>query len=114
MGGVSNPVPARLARVIPDGVPASTMGPPGKDVFVTAVDDIAGLNSAQIVERLTIKPSATGFRVFEFPTPESGLASPILRANKGFVGGGRTLGGAREFVIPNGPFPPQTITRVVP
>jgi hypothetical protein len=27
--------------------------------------------------------------------------SPILRNNPGFVGGGRTAGGAREFVIPN-------------
>jgi len=32
-----------------------------------------------------------------------GLASPIGRMNVGFVGYGRTAGGAREWVIPNLP-----------
>lgn len=41
----------------------------------------------------------------EFPTPTEGLASPVLRSNPGFVGGGRTAEGTREFVIPNDPFP---------
>ena len=88
--------------------------PSAKDVFVTGADDIRGLNAKQIAERLTIPQSPTGFRVTEFPTPKSGIASPINRADPGFIGGGRTAGGAREFVIPNGPIPAGATTRVVP
>jgi RHS repeat-associated protein len=104
--GISNPIPGTLARVIPDGIPAASLGRPGAtDVFVTAAEDIRGLNAAQIAGRLTIQPSPTGFKVIEFPTPQSGIASPIFRSDPGFIGGGRTLGGAREFVIPNQPTP---------
>jgi hypothetical protein len=37
------------------------------------------------------------------PYPQSidGIASPVFRKNPGFIGGGHTLGGAREFDIPN-------------
>ena len=41
------------------------------------------------------------FAVITFDTPVMGVASPVLRTNPGFVNGGRTAGGAREFVIPN-------------
>ncbi|MGH8480804.1 MAG: RHS repeat domain-containing protein, partial [Gammaproteobacteria bacterium] len=42
---VTNPIPDTLARVIPGQRSFPTLGPPGKsDVFVTAADDIAGLN----------------------------------------------------------------------
>jgi hypothetical protein len=41
------------------------------------------------------------FAILEFDTPEVGVASPVFRNNPGFVGMGRTAGGAREFVIPN-------------
>ena len=113
--GVANPVPTTLARVIPDGIPATTLGRTGAaDVFVTAADDIAGMNAAQIAERLTIQGSPTGFRIFEFPTPQTGLASPVFRTDPGFIGAGRTLGGAREFVIPNGPIPAGSTIRTVP
>lgn len=112
--GIANPVPATMARVIPEGVSANTLGRPGAaNVFVTAADDIAGMNSSQIANRLTIDPSSTGFRVLEFPTPQ-GVASPVFRTNQGFVGGGRTAGGAREFVVPNTPVPPNTTVRIVP
>lgn len=73
-------------------------------MYVTAADDIAGLNAKQIAQRLTIN-EADVFTVIRFPTPQSGLASPINRLDPGFVGGGRTAGGAREFVLPNGPIP---------
>ena len=110
---VTNPIPDTLARVIPGKGSFPTLGPPGKsDVFVTAADDIAGLNAKQIAERLTISP-ADSFSVIKFPTPESGLASPINRLEAGFVGGGRTAGGAREFVIPNGPIPPGATKEIV-
>lgn len=77
-----------------------------------AADDIAGLNAKQIAQRLTISP-ADSFTVIKFPTPNSGLASPINRLEPGFVGGGRTAGGAREFVIPNGPIPPGATKEIV-
>jgi RHS repeat-associated protein len=83
---VANPVPETLARVIPGKGPSPTLGPPGKsDVFVTAADDIAGLHAKQIAERLTIDP-ADSFTVIKFPTPQSGLASPVNRLDPGFIG----------------------------
>lgn len=72
----------------------------------------AGLNAGQIANKLNIPNSLSGFRVFEFNTP-SGIASPINRTNPGFVGGGRTAGGAREFVIPNQKIPTGATTRIV-
>jgi RHS repeat-associated protein len=114
---ISNPVPSTLARVVPDTAitrASSTLGKSNvDDVFVTAANDIRGLNAKQIAERLKIPESPTGFRVTEFPTPKSGIASPINRTDPGFVGGGRTAGGAREFVIPNGPIPVGSSTRTV-
>jgi hypothetical protein len=111
---VTNPVPSTMARVIPEGIPAATLGRPGtSDVFVTAASDLAGLNASQIATRLTIPESTTGFRVIEFVTPRSGVASPVFRTDPGFIGGGKTAGGAREFVIPNGPVPTNAIHRLV-
>ncbi len=114
---VTNPVPETLARVVPDTPitrSSGTLGAPGApDVFVTAPSDIAGLSPAQIADRLTIPQSPTGYRVIELPTPRTGVASPVNRSNPGFVGGGQTLGGAREFVIPNGPIPIGSTIRVV-
>jgi RHS repeat-associated protein len=113
-GGVANPLPRTMARVIPEGIPAKTLGRPGAaDVMVTAADDIAGMNAAQIAERLTIPESPFGFRVVGFPTPEAGVASLVFRSNPGFVGGGRTAGGAREFVVPNQLIPAGARIRVV-
>jgi hypothetical protein len=115
--GVSNPVPSTLARVLPDNAITRASGTLGKpsvdDVFVTAANDIRGLNARQIAQRLTIPESPTGFRVIEFPTPRSGIASPVYRTDPGFVGGGRTAGGAREFIIPNGSIPTDSSTRVI-
>jgi len=110
----ANPVPTTMARVIPEGIPATTLGRPGAvDVYVTAAEDIAGLNAEQIARRLGIPQSPTGFRVIAFPTPEVGVASPVFRSDPGFVGGGRTSGGAREFVIPNQPIPENATIRIV-
>jgi hypothetical protein len=82
------------------------------DVFVTAADDIVGLNAAQLAQRLTI-PASSRYTVVEFATPAEGLASPVFRTNPGFIGGGLTGGGAREFVVPNGPIPPGASIRIV-
>ena len=110
---IANEIPATLARVVPGNRNITTLGRPGtRDVFVTAADDIAGLNAAQLSQRLTIDPSDT-FTVIKFPTPSSGLATPINRLDKGFIGGGRTAGGAREFVLPNQPIPSGAIKEIV-
>jgi hypothetical protein len=72
------------------------------------------MTGAQIAARLGITESPGGFTVIEFSTPTSGLASPILRTDPNFVGFGRTIGGAREFVIPNQSIPNGAIIRTVP
>jgi hypothetical protein len=47
-----------------------------------------------------------GFRVIGFPSSfVDGIASPVFRTNPGFVQGGKTAGGAAEFVIFNGQIP---------
>jgi len=112
---INNPIPTTMARVIPTGRNPTTLGRPGADdVFVTAADDIAGMNSSQIAERLGIPDSPNGFTVIEFPTPSQGVASPVFRTDPGFIQGGRTSGGAREFVIPNQPIPNGATVRFVP
>ena len=92
-------------RVIDRG--ATRLGAPdAEDVFVTAADDVMGIQSSEaLAERLTLLNKAGELRrgpfaVIEFDTP-SGIASPIFRTNPGFVGFGRTANGAREFVVPN-------------
>jgi hypothetical protein len=108
-------IPSTLTRVIPNGIPATTLGAPSAaDVFVTTPEEIEGLDAAGIAQRLTIPESPTGYQVFQFPTPESGLTSPVFRGNPGFVGGGYTAGGAPEFVIPNGPIPAGATVTTVP
>ncbi len=109
---VANPVPGTLARVVPGNVNPTTLGRTA-DVFVTDAKALQGLNAKQIADKLTIPQSSSGFKVIEFPTPSSGIASPVFRNNPGFVGGGRTAGGAPEFVIPNGPVPAGATTRIV-
>jgi RHS repeat-associated protein len=100
-----NEVPAEVSRVIRGRRNPLTIGRPGDvDAFVVAAEDIAGLNASQLARRLTIEPSDV-FTVISFQTPGSGVASPVFRANPGFLQGGFTRGGAREFVIPNGPIP---------
>ncbi|WP_165926627.1 polymorphic toxin type 10 domain-containing protein [Acetobacter fabarum] len=108
-------IPSTLTRVIPNGIPATTLGAPSAaDVFVTTPEAIEGLDAAGIAQRLTIPESPTGYQVFQFPTPESGLSSPVFRGNPGFVGGGYTAGGAPEFVISNGPIPAGATVTTVP
>ncbi|MEP6847324.1 MAG: polymorphic toxin type 10 domain-containing protein, partial [Acidobacteriota bacterium] len=111
--GITNPVPSRLARVIPGEGPFPTLGLPGDSrVFVTAADDIAGLNASQLGPRLGIQDSNV-FTTIEFDTPTTGIASPFTSNKPGFVGFGRTSGGAREFTIPNGSIPCGAVFRRV-
>ncbi len=102
-------VPSRLARVLDARFANSpTLGNPGAtDVFVTAANDIAGNTSSQgLATRLTMLDNSGSLRqgpfaVIEFDTPTNGLASPVFRNNPGFLQGGLTRGGAREFLLPN-------------
>lgn len=111
---VNNPIPETFARAVAGNIKPTTLGPVGaSDVFVTAASDISGLNAGQLAQRLTIQPSSS-FTVLEFPSSGvTSIASPINRINPGFVGFGRTAGGAREFVIPNGGLPPGVKIRIV-
>lgn len=102
-------IPSRLARVIPEEFAGSpTLGRAGAaDVFVTDASQLSGLKTSEaIAGKLTLK-NADGtlvkgpFRIIEFDTPTSGLAQPFNRANPGFINGGKTAGGATEYIIPN-------------
>ncbi|WP_369124724.1 MULTISPECIES: polymorphic toxin type 10 domain-containing protein [unclassified Pseudomonas] len=92
---------------MPSGLNPTNFAKPGDlDAFVTNASELRGLSNAQIAERLTIPEIPGGFRVIEFPSSSvDGIASPVFRTNPGFVQGGKTAGGAAEFVIPNGPIP---------
>lgn len=106
---ITNPVPQRLARVVDTKFESTpTLGSPNSlEAFVTAADDIKGItNSTDLAKRLTLVDNAgnlrTGpFSIIEFDTPVAGIASPVFRDNPGFIHGGLTAGGAREFVLPN-------------
>ncbi|HEX6705225.1 MAG TPA: Ig-like domain-containing protein [Albitalea sp.] len=112
--GVANPVSDMLARVVPGNIKPTNLGSPGAlDVFVTNASELRGLAAKQIADKLAI-PESASFRVIEFPSASvQGIASPIGRTNPGFIEGGRTAGGAAEFVIPNGPIPAGAIERIV-
>jgi hypothetical protein len=109
--GVTNEIPTEMARVVPaDFAGTATLGAPtASEAWVTAASDIEGITSStELAERLTLVDSSgqviTGARaVITFDTVTEGLASPVARGAPGFVGGGITAGGAREFVMPNLP-----------
>jgi RHS repeat-associated protein len=108
MEGASNNLPNRLVRVIPEEVAGGpTLGPPGKaDVFVTTPGEIEGLNAAGISKKLTLQnsdgsPVKGPFRLIEFDAPKEGVAQPYNRSDPGFKNGGKTAGGATEYVVPN-------------
>ena len=114
LGRIANVVPDKVVRVVPinAGDIQTLCSPSAIDVFVTAAQDIQGLGASEIAKKLTIPNSGSGFQIFEFATP-TGIASPINRTNPGFIGGGRTAGGAREFVIPNQVIPKDANKRIV-
>jgi RHS repeat-associated protein len=110
-GAGASGTPARLSRVIQaKHVPvAESLAKPGDEyAFVTAAEDIASINtSRELSHRLFTLNQETGkliegpFAVLEFNTPSSGLASPVFWSYLGFSPGGYTLGGAREYLLPN-------------
>ncbi|MBS1735143.1 MAG: hypothetical protein JSS98_00885, partial [Bacteroidetes bacterium] len=103
-------LPARLVRVIPEETfaGATNLGRATEtEAFVTTPIDIKGLQtSEQIAKKLSLYRSdgtliKGPFRLIEFDTPSEGLAVPFNRTNPGFINGGKTLGGANEYVLPN-------------
>ena len=112
--GIANPISDTLALVVPGSIKPMTLGGPGAlNVFVTNANELWGLSAKQIAERLAI-PERTSFRLIEFSSANvQGIASPIGRVNPEFIQGGRTAGGAAEFVIPNGPIPAGAVDRIV-
>jgi RHS repeat-associated protein len=120
---VSNPLPAdgRYARVVPAryaedfATGKGTLGGSG-EVFVTAAEDVAGVTTPTgAAERLALYRDPAGSQlntrgdvVVEFTLQDpgrAGIASPIETSpprDYGFVHGGRTGGGAREWVVANG------------
>ncbi|MBI5247111.1 MAG: tetratricopeptide repeat protein [Elusimicrobia bacterium] len=111
-----NEVPVMLARVIPmtpgSKVP-DTIGRIGNQhAFVTAAEDITGLNAQELSQRLGIKP-AQQFLVISFRNPQLKIATPVAFDDPQFIGRGLTSGGAREFVLPNGPLPADAVIQVV-
>jgi hypothetical protein len=109
MPGTPQDWPSRLARFVPaEFAYTPTLSAPGSaDVFVTSADDIAGIQTSEgRAFRLALLAGdgslLTGAKaIIEFDTPDEGLACPVFRKNPGFIGRGRTSGGAKEFVLPN-------------
>ena len=114
---ITNPLPRtqRFARVLPErvardieaGLKDVYLGKPGDpDVFITAAEDLARYRTQASVERRLALPPSNERRAvvtFKYDVEAGGIASPVFRNYPGFVGKGRTLGGAREWVIPNRP-----------
>jgi len=106
---IMNAIPSRMVRVIPaEFVDGSRLAAPtAHEAWVTAAEDLAGVNTSQALARRLTLVDATGAlipgprAVIEFDAVTGGLASPVFRDAPGFVGRGMTAGGAREFVIPN-------------
>lgn len=104
-----NLMPLRLARVIREDLAGSpTLGSPKSiDVFVVDAAQIRNIKSSEeLAKTLTLMDNNGNlvkgpFRVIEFDTPVEGLAQPYNRLNKGFVNGGKTAGGATEYILPN-------------
>ncbi|MDD5305610.1 MAG: polymorphic toxin type 10 domain-containing protein [Elusimicrobia bacterium] len=112
-----NELPETFVRVIPNTPDALSrlrmLGPSGQArTFVTAAEDIAGLNAQQIRQRLAIEPAAE-YIVIRFEATKYGAATPISYNNPSFIGRGLTAGGAREFLIQNGPIPKDAVIEVV-
>ena len=116
---VTNLIPPnrRFARIVPVEIvyalqrgQSRPLGRPYQQdgIFVTAANDIANVIDAHgLARRLGLVDESGNllqgpFGIVEFTLRSlRGLASPVFRTNPGFVGFGRTVGGAREFVIPN-------------
>ena len=113
----ANEIPKTFARVIPY-TPETLdklrmLGPSNRmQTFVTAAEDIVGLNAQQLQQRLGIERSAE-YIVIRFLAPKTGVSSPIIFDHPEFIGKGLTSGGAREFYFPNGFIPADASIEIV-
>jgi len=111
---VVNPLPGRYAHVVSlETAQAAMRGEhlslaSKTDVFITAADVIAGITDpVELARRLTLVDKngqliEGPFGIIEFTLGDlTDISSPVFRANPGFISGGVTLGGAREYIIPN-------------
>lgn len=80
----------------------------GAEAWVTAADNLAGIDTIEgAAKRLTLVDGNGQLRlggnaIVEFNIRDSApIASPYNRSNPGFVNGGRTGGGAREWFLPS-------------
>ncbi len=110
----NNPIPKTFARVVPEGTPLQTLGPPSAaDTFVTNAQAIRGMNASQLTKALEIKP-ASGYHVIEFGSEGvQGIGTPVFRTNPMFTGRGITSGGLPEYTVPNVRTPPGATIRTV-
>jgi len=105
LGATTNSIPTRLARVIPGEGSFPNLGKRGDSmVHVTAAEDIAGLNAQQLQQRLQIEPSST-YTVIEFSVNMELYSAPTGPTVPG--------GGARQWLIQNGPIPADATITVI-
>ncbi len=98
-------MPEKFAKQIQEG---KALLSPQADSWVTAAEDLKGITSIEeVAKKLTLVEKDGALRLksnaiveFRLKNP-SGIASPINRLDPGFIGGGKTLGGAREYIIPS-------------
>ncbi len=112
---ITNPLPRtqRFARALPERVARDIEAglrdvylakPEDPDVFITAAEDLARYRTQASVERrLGLPPGQRAVVTFKYDVEAGGIACPICRSYPEFIGRGRTIGGAREWVIPNRP-----------
>ena len=124
VSAITNPLPktGQFARAVPEAVARQIeagrrdipLGKPGDpEVFITAAEDLSPYRTQSSVEtRLTLTPARRAIVTFDYDVEAGSIASPVFRANPGFVGRGRTAGGAREWVIPNLPLDVQPIQNI--
>ena len=113
--GISNALPknGRFAIVMPKKFADQLSKGKGKlsggaEAWITAADDLKGINTIEgAARRLALVDDAGNLRlqgnaVVEFEFKDiSGIASPYNRSNPGFISGGKTGGGAREWLVPS-------------
>lgn len=113
---IANPVPDHLARAVDAAVPVlQSLGHAEDDrVFLTAAEDVEGLDAESLWRRLGVDP-APSFYLITFPTSslEGPLTSPFRDEAQCFIGGGRTRGGAREFTAKNQRIPSDAQITVI-
>ena len=111
---VVNPLPGRYARVVSldylNDIQAGRLKVGPADIngrtFIVAADDIAGVSTPEaLAKRLTLlnqngQLDVKSYAIIEFNLNNvSDLTFPVFRNNPGFISGGYTLGGAREYTM---------------